>query len=1253
MEKPGQLWIPADPRYAIVYEMEYIESSVGYYPSTEAFLQLLSSLMAVGGFPSNVGEHWRTRSGCAPYVEYVVDYVLPRATGHFEHLPALSFRSTEDKYRFLGLALEVVETVLTRYALIPNPTSFPDLPAEKLVDELVKSTHESANEALGHLDLARLTTVRPNVDDAYLLTDDFRSAPIQVPIVKSDLNSTTQFPSTGQPTISRATMPRSKAPGYSIMAEILSPVGCKLFGSLITIVSERHIDSTLMLNSDTLSMAYALYVSTTPTFNSAKEGARRAGPGHSRQSLLKSLYPSTVLSKEINCRELAILRALRIFCAAIAREHLFRRCVSSMPGQTSMVPVLRFATKSHIPVAIDLQLSELTQLLRSSDSDTGIVSSIVGLIGCVSSNERMDTDVAAAAAAILFSIERSLPRQQIFELLNRHCDSQGHGGLARAFTTRLLVASSRPLSQPDVDFLRFVVDRILFELRSESSDGVLTQVIFGRLAAGLDSSVQIGSHGPLEAIVELLGGIDFVFESISAGVASSCYEILYRLTKIKTGDPNNLMSFRTSERLRAFDFWKASLIKICSLLLSAPQSATTSNYHVIHSIAWLLKGVASELNLLAGFSTDVVATSGLERFVTPRPGLYKSLCGALFSDDGLIAQALQALPIERPPVSSIYTTPSDEQAVVEAKEALDGSSDVVHGYYTINLAKLVNFMRAKDLTLQEEGLRFWVEHWNHSILRDCASAHLSDSIYCVVGSATSSVEDAAFQIPTGLFAGKRTMIHILKRMSLPGSTNEKFEVVDDAFFTTACRNLALATRTVSNAVACQHVDNSNSGDDIDTMTVGSLIVRAIACSAVGSQSQSISLRREETIAALAGALVPILRQFPDPDVRDGDRRCFFRTAVILSELAGKVDAEKIPAVPSPETIVLRVCLSVLLGILQSSSKGEAFSSCYAVLTDTSFSGSPNNPVRGMIGLVPMLDENITTILQTLVGLSPDVADLTVASGILEALQDAADLYHVEETRFLASQALNVRYDDVQIQTPSFLIGHFELMGALMASPACRERKLYVAAKVVRVVQTYKSALERLLRDFPTDGHTLLAILRCMAQSSALLHETNCASIGTRTLVEELRSSGTEEVLGTTDMLSRVAKLTMHVAENPLPLSFLGALPSRLYASQSSSGVIGVCGASVKSWWDAPGTGSLANDLIEVAILGIDILRFGFLLIRTSSSAEASPDEFILSRAICRCVSATMVRFIVKTKSTSIASTTHQLCTHCLDPAYRL
>jgi hypothetical protein len=120
-----------------MYEMEFVESRRGCYPSTCGFLELLSSLFSVVGSPAGLGQNWRVRTGCAPYIEYVIYYVLPRVTGRFEHFPPLPFRHKAEKTRLTTIALKVMNVVLTRYHILKvNPPV--ELSTEKLTDFIFK-----------------------------------------------------------------------------------------------------------------------------------------------------------------------------------------------------------------------------------------------------------------------------------------------------------------------------------------------------------------------------------------------------------------------------------------------------------------------------------------------------------------------------------------------------------------------------------------------------------------------------------------------------------------------------------------------------------------------------------------------------------------------------------------------------------------------------------------------------------------------------------------------------------------------------------------------------------------------------------------------------------------------------------------------------------------------------------------------------------------------------------------------------------
>jgi len=103
--------------------MEHVEAIEGSYPATEGLLYLMTSLVRTVGCPSDLGSDWRPRPGCTPYIEYVIDFVLPRATGltNTGKNPLL-FGTPANKYRLVSRALEVVEAVIVRY-MVPSDSS--------------------------------------------------------------------------------------------------------------------------------------------------------------------------------------------------------------------------------------------------------------------------------------------------------------------------------------------------------------------------------------------------------------------------------------------------------------------------------------------------------------------------------------------------------------------------------------------------------------------------------------------------------------------------------------------------------------------------------------------------------------------------------------------------------------------------------------------------------------------------------------------------------------------------------------------------------------------------------------------------------------------------------------------------------------------------------------------------------------------------------------------------------------------------
>jgi hypothetical protein len=109
----SKAWLPADPKYGILFEMEHIESRFGCYPlSRRVLLQLLTSLISAAGCPSDLGKAselnklGRLRPGCTPFIEYAAYFVVPRALGSRSADDQLPFETCADSARLVARAFE-------------------------------------------------------------------------------------------------------------------------------------------------------------------------------------------------------------------------------------------------------------------------------------------------------------------------------------------------------------------------------------------------------------------------------------------------------------------------------------------------------------------------------------------------------------------------------------------------------------------------------------------------------------------------------------------------------------------------------------------------------------------------------------------------------------------------------------------------------------------------------------------------------------------------------------------------------------------------------------------------------------------------------------------------------------------------------------------------------------------------------------------------------------------------------------------
>jgi hypothetical protein len=702
-----------------------------------------------------------------------------------------------------------------------------------------------------------------------------------------------------------------------------------------------------------------------------------------------------------------------------------------------------------------------------------------------------------------------------------------------------------------------------------------------------------------------------------------------------------------AERLRAVDFWKTHL----ALMLSTfrrPEllgfrhpyghlEDILSDENIVHSIAWILKGTASELQQLSGKSTSFQAGGAFGGLMAPRPSQYKSLVSLLFAPPyEFILNLLRVLPIERITFDATRAIPS-EAAVRGAKYHLPGPQDVVQGYEIINGAKLIELMKTPGLPPDEDGLRAWSDQWNASVARDCAAAHISSAVHVVLGSslATCSKELVDLDVVPSAVDGYTLLASLLGRFATDAREGLAVPKLDETNFTTATRNLSLATLVTTDYIVTRASRVTEGNGSIEGPATCALLARAVVSSGFATDLSPDSARKNERTAILTTALALMLQHFSKQDVGEGDSHHFFRASVVLSRLAGAVTAERIPAVPSPEALIARSCLSLLLDLFGNEtgfSRAESF--VQAVFIESTSDSRSESPIKVLMRRLAALDSNVAGLLQKVTQL-PFGGDILLESGVIDSLRAAAVNYKDEDSRVRSSHTHNVAYEELSIVTPTFLLGHLGLMSTLMAIPLSNDRSRDVSLQVLDILRLYDFVFERLVSRFPLDGDVLQSCLGCIAQAQSWI--VSVASDVGRPLTIGRRANDGPFVSKEFDNGSVV--LTMHIAENPFPRDMLPALPSRLSKRHSSwhSSVVSVSAPTEKSWWDVLNVKStysssgwlrrsdmcLTEEIYDYCVLGADMLRSGLRLIRGSHSTSLL-DESTLSRALCRCVDAVRV-----------------------------
>ena len=459
--------------------MEYAESMLGKYDSTIGFLKVLTALVMQGGCPSNLGEKWRPRTGCSPYIEYAMDLVLPRALGVFNGYPPLPFRSTAERNKLCTAALELIYVSVSRYLV---PKSFMPGEAKNFAESLRAAKAEASKKF--ELDAISSSLVAsPNEEDFHSFCGDFHSSSL----VRDNFQT-----------------PPSKSVGFTILAATLRNDSESFFGCLASTLS-MCVRASSVPDVDDLRMSFALFGSLRPSFENSRRALKLSASKLSK--LLAGLEndDSSYASASVDL-EKASSYALKIICVVLSREAAFFSAIRSA-DLDRMAPVLNFKQPSST-VLWNLKFSETFEKLNTSE--------LIDIFPYLINGFHDNIGVPSLTVTVLLAMKNC---RHVIRVRQR---------IGRAFNELLrLLAEQSPFCRQSANLLAFILGSLVKELRSDEISPLLEPL------TRIDT---------MESLVHAASFDRFVYGEISAGVAALCFETIFMLNR-KHDDPWYLMNF--------------------------------------------------------------------------------------------------------------------------------------------------------------------------------------------------------------------------------------------------------------------------------------------------------------------------------------------------------------------------------------------------------------------------------------------------------------------------------------------------------------------------------------------------------------------------------------------------------------------------------------------------------------------------------------------------------------------------------------
>ena len=779
----------------MIYQLEHLEAEAGVYPATEGFMYLLTTLIRTAGCPSDLGSQWRLRPGCLPYIEFVTNFILPRATGSMKNVTRLPFATVADEYRLVNRALEVIEAILVRYVVPFSVDNF-------VLDQFKLQYQSLLNVAKKDIGVSLIPEILRDIDS--LDSDELRDAIQDFKITHNTNNGNNATAAIAHQAQSFNTsnanqIPLPKSPGFCIMAKLLSFNESSLLNIIHKILYQHGGSNSVHKCGEDMtfkSVAAALFRETPPNIDNSKRGIDCASQKQRNQldsnsydasissllqSMIKPVHPLLLMScterngsKEVShsksatdailWRERSILLALRILAAAVVREGAFTHL--SHNAGLRIVPTLSFKGPIHGSYAHRLleednvyvaKLSSILTKVATATSEQEMLPLITNCVGYNASSLKDCQDIAKVSFCIVSYITQSFPQSQSVRVLcgeDRDC-----GRLVGAFSQGLLLPTCEGQS-------------------SQSIQNAILDLIISNIVT--DSSSELNLSPFLNAILELTSDVSYVLNPATSSTAAKCFEVIFRIMQQGANQTTPVLppsQFLQGQVMRYFGTQGPGTSSILHNISSSFSSdngddsdVSKRNNAVLHSLSWILKGLSLEIFILARNQSYYAKTGHESQSLT-------ALLAMLFSQPSpLLLSALFDLPLGKSKNEflqhSLNSLTPLQDALQGASVPLEGPSDVCARFEVVDLSKLSAYFRTEQENSKEEATLGWATAWNSFVARSCACSHISSAwgdlcrtatiVSRVIESSVTRVSYANTGIVTDILS------NILLRLNEPG-----------------------------------------------------------------------------------------------------------------------------------------------------------------------------------------------------------------------------------------------------------------------------------------------------------------------------------------------------------------------------------------------------------------------------------------------------------------------------------------------------